>query len=234
MHLTIFGLNTIVKHGSEELAPARILPKAVDGSLHVCLRASPRPDAGTDTTPDFHLRPPGDGDTYVIRGRKVWITQGRRPSSKMVLIGAHVRTRRECPLGPGCRCSSSTLDPRGAVRAAARYPKARPQRGSPPMRSLFDDLVVPVECRDRRGRPGLQVPSRRPQHPSASCSPTKPLGPGPGPPLAKASRATPTSGSVFDRPIGQNPGHRVSRWPRAAHAAGRRPSSSGRKARLAL
>ena len=48
MHLTIFGLNTIVKHGSEELR-REILPKAVDGSLHVCFGVT-EPDAGTDTT----------------------------------------------------------------------------------------------------------------------------------------------------------------------------------------
>src|SRR5205823_1563234 len=35
MHLTIFGLNTIVKHADEQLR-AEILPQAVDGSLHVC------------------------------------------------------------------------------------------------------------------------------------------------------------------------------------------------------
>lgn len=32
MHLTIFGLNTIVKHGSEEMRKS-ILPHAADGSL---------------------------------------------------------------------------------------------------------------------------------------------------------------------------------------------------------
>src|SRR5699024_8954763 len=48
MHLTIFGLNTIVKHGSEELRQ-EILPRAADGSLHVCFGVT-EPDAGTDTT----------------------------------------------------------------------------------------------------------------------------------------------------------------------------------------
>lgn len=82
MHLTIFGLNTIVKHGSEELR-REILPKAADGSLHVCFGVT-EPDAGTDTTriSTFAKR---DGDGYVINGRKVWITKAG-DSQKMVLI----------------------------------------------------------------------------------------------------------------------------------------------------
>src|SRR5699024_2239782 len=48
LHLTTFGLNTLVKHGSEELR-RDVLPRAVDGSLHVCFAVT-EPDAGTDTT----------------------------------------------------------------------------------------------------------------------------------------------------------------------------------------
>lgn len=82
LHLTIFGINTIVKHGSEELR-REILPAVVDGSLHVCFGVT-EPDAGTDTTriSTFARR---DGDHYVIDGRKVWITKAE-DSQKMVLI----------------------------------------------------------------------------------------------------------------------------------------------------
>lgn len=82
MHLTIFGLNTIVKHGSEQLRKA-VLPKAADGSLHVCFGVT-EPDAGTDTTriSTFARR---DGGSYVVNGRKVWITKAGQ-SQKMVLI----------------------------------------------------------------------------------------------------------------------------------------------------
>jgi acyl-CoA dehydrogenase len=86
MHLTIFGLNTIVKHGSEELR-REILPAAADGSLHVCFGVT-EPDAGTDTTRiSTFARRDGAGDDadYVIRGRKVWITKAG-DSQKMVLI----------------------------------------------------------------------------------------------------------------------------------------------------
>jgi len=82
MHLTIFGLNTIVKHGSKELRE-EVLPRAADGSLHVCFGVT-EPDAGTDTTriSTFARRSSSD---YVISGRKVWITKAGQ-SEKMVLI----------------------------------------------------------------------------------------------------------------------------------------------------
>jgi acyl-CoA dehydrogenase len=82
LHLTIFGLNTLVKHGSEALRQA-ILPRAVDGSLHVCFAVT-EPDAGTDTT-RISTRARRDGDGYVITGRKVWITKAAE-SQLMVLI----------------------------------------------------------------------------------------------------------------------------------------------------
>ncbi len=82
MHLTIFGLNTIVKHGSKELRK-EILPRAAEGTLHVCFGVT-EPDAGTDTTriSTFARR---SGTDYVISGRKVWITKAGQ-SEKMVLI----------------------------------------------------------------------------------------------------------------------------------------------------
>ncbi|MFR9807469.1 acyl-CoA dehydrogenase family protein, partial [Pseudonocardia sp. RS010] len=35
IHLSIFGMHPVIKHGSEELK-RRTLPRIVDGSLHVC------------------------------------------------------------------------------------------------------------------------------------------------------------------------------------------------------
>jgi acyl-CoA dehydrogenase len=72
MHLTIFGINVVVKHGDEELRE-RILPRIVTGELHTCLAVT-EPDAGIDTSRvrTFARR---DGDSYVINGRKVWITK---------------------------------------------------------------------------------------------------------------------------------------------------------------
>ncbi|MFC8517124.1 acyl-CoA dehydrogenase family protein [Streptomyces sp. NPDC057257] len=82
MHLTIFGLNVLARHGSEELR-REVLPHAASGDLHVCFGVT-EPDAGTDTTSisTFARR---DGDHYVIDGRKIWITKAG-DSQKMVLL----------------------------------------------------------------------------------------------------------------------------------------------------
>ncbi|GAB3449381.1 acyl-CoA dehydrogenase family protein [Actinophytocola sediminis] len=82
MHLTIFGINVVAKHGSEQLR-RDVLPRVVSGELHTCFAVT-EPDAGTDTTRvrTFARR---DGDDYVINGRKVWITKAG-DCQKMVLV----------------------------------------------------------------------------------------------------------------------------------------------------
>jgi acyl-CoA dehydrogenase len=82
MHLSIFGLNVIAKHGAEAMR-REVLPQAVDGSLHVCFAVT-EPDAGTDTTRITTVAR-RDGDSYRITGRKVWITKAAQ-SQKMVLV----------------------------------------------------------------------------------------------------------------------------------------------------
>jgi acyl-CoA dehydrogenase len=82
MHLSIFGINIIVKHGSQELRD-ELLPAVVAGDLHVCFAVT-EPDAGTDTT-RISTTARRDGDSYVINGRKVWITKAG-DSQKMVLL----------------------------------------------------------------------------------------------------------------------------------------------------
>lgn len=82
MHLTIFGLNTVVKHGSDALRE-EVLPAAAAGELHVCFGVT-EPDAGTDTT-RITTTARREGDEYVIHGRKVWITKAGE-SQKMLLL----------------------------------------------------------------------------------------------------------------------------------------------------
>lgn len=82
LHLSIFGINVVVKHGSEELRRS-ILPRIVTGELHVCFAVT-EPDAGTDTT-RIRTRARRDGDSYVIDGRKVWITKAAE-SQQMILV----------------------------------------------------------------------------------------------------------------------------------------------------
>jgi acyl-CoA dehydrogenase len=81
-HLTIFGLNLVAHHGGDELCH-ELLPRAADGSLHVCF-AITEPDAGSDTT-RIRTRARRDGSDWVLDGRKVWITKAGH-SEKAVLL----------------------------------------------------------------------------------------------------------------------------------------------------
>jgi len=81
-HLTMFGLNIVVKHADEDLR-SQLLPAAATGSLHVCFAVT-EPDAGTDTS-RVSTRARRDGSDWVINGRKVWITKAGQ-SQKAVLL----------------------------------------------------------------------------------------------------------------------------------------------------
>jgi acyl-CoA dehydrogenase len=82
MHLTIFGLNTLVKHATPAMQ-AEILPEAAAGNLHVCFGVT-EPNAGTDTS-RITTTARRDGDDYIINGRKVWTTKAGL-STKIILL----------------------------------------------------------------------------------------------------------------------------------------------------
>lgn len=140
MHLTIFGLNTIVKHGSLELRK-EILPAAADGSLHVCFGIT-EPDAGTDTTriSTFATRVEGG---YRVKGRKVWITKAG-DSQKMVLIARTTKRDQVDRPTEGMSLFLVDLDPEHVEM------RAIPKLGRNAVSSyevFIDDLFVPESAR---------------------------------------------------------------------------------------
>ena len=82
LHLTIFGLNPVVKFGSEQLKQA-FLPRACAGQLHVAFGVT-EPDAGTDTSRISTRATPDGTGGYRITGRKVWTTKALE--SEVVLL----------------------------------------------------------------------------------------------------------------------------------------------------
>ncbi|AZG45777.1 acyl-CoA dehydrogenase family protein [Gordonia insulae] len=82
IHLSIFGMQPVVVHGSDELKQ-RTLPRVVNGDLHVCFGVT-EPGAGLDTSRiTTSARRKGDG--YVVNGRKVWISKAME-SEKILLL----------------------------------------------------------------------------------------------------------------------------------------------------
>ncbi|MGB0437676.1 MAG: acyl-CoA dehydrogenase family protein [Mycobacterium sp.] len=149
IHLSIFGMQPVVKHGSDELK-ASTLPRIVDGELHVCFGVT-EPGAGLDTSriTTFAER---EGDTYRINGRKVWISKALE-SEKILLL---TRTQPYDAVGSGGAKKTdgmtlflTDLDPDHVdIR-----PIKKMGRNAVSSNELFiDDLIVPIE--DRVGEEG--------------------------------------------------------------------------------
>jgi len=73
LHLTMFGLNPVVKFGNEQLKET-FLPRAASGDLHVAFGVT-EPDAGADTS-RITTRASEDGmGGWIINGRKIWTSK---------------------------------------------------------------------------------------------------------------------------------------------------------------
>ncbi len=82
IHLSIFGMNPVAKHGSTQMRE-KYLPRVASGELHVAFGVT-EPDAGTDTT-SITTRAVKNGDHYVVHGQKVWTTKAQ-DSDKVLLL----------------------------------------------------------------------------------------------------------------------------------------------------
>jgi acyl-CoA dehydrogenase len=146
LHLSIFGMNPVVKHGSEELRE-RVLPRVARGDLHVSFAVT-EPDAGTDTSriTTFARR---DGDGYVVRGRKTWISKAQEAEKMLLLTRTSAQSEGAKPTD-GMTLFLADLD-RSAVTVA---PIDKLGRNAVDSNELFiDDLRVPES--DRVGEEGM-------------------------------------------------------------------------------
>jgi acyl-CoA dehydrogenase len=82
LHMNIFGLNPVVKFGTEE-QKQRFLPPLIRGEEKACFAVT-EPDAGLDTT---HLKTKAtrEGDHYVLSGRKIWISTAQVAHKMLIL-----------------------------------------------------------------------------------------------------------------------------------------------------
>lgn len=145
VHLSIFGMHPVVKHGSEAMRE-KYLPPVARGELHVAFGVT-EPNAGSDTTAieTFARR---EGDNYIVRGRKVWTSKALE-SERVLLL---VRTQKKADVEH--KTEGMTL-----LLAELQKPEvsisAIPKLGRNAVRScevVYDDLLVPVS--DRVGDEG--------------------------------------------------------------------------------
>lgn len=145
IHLSIFGMQPVVKHGSDALKAAT-LPRIVDGDLHVCFGVT-EPDAGLDTsriTTVAHR----EGDSYRVSGRKIWISKALE-SEKILLLTRTTPYDEVTKKTDGLTLFLTDLNPDHIdIR-----PIKKMGRNAVSSNELFiDDLIVPIE--DRVGEEG--------------------------------------------------------------------------------
>jgi acyl-CoA dehydrogenase len=149
IHLSIFGMQPVVVHGSAELK-ARTLPRIVNGDLHVCFGVT-ETGAGVDTSriTTFAKRDgDGSGDHYLVNGRKVWISKALE-SEKILLLTRTTPYDQVTKKTDGMTLFLTDLD-RAHVDIR---PIPKMGRNAVSSNELFiDDLRVPVE--DRVGEEG--------------------------------------------------------------------------------
>jgi acyl-CoA dehydrogenase len=83
IHMSIFGMQPVVLHGSDELKH-RYLPRVATGDLHVAFGVT-EPDAGLDTTA-ISTRAVRDGGGYRVTGRKVWTSKALESERVLLLV----------------------------------------------------------------------------------------------------------------------------------------------------
>jgi acyl-CoA dehydrogenase len=196
IHLSIFGMHPVVRHGTDELR-ARYLPRVASGELHVAFGVT-EPDAGTDTTA-ISTRAVRDGDRYLVRGRKVWTTKA--PYCDKVLLLVRTTPLAECAR----RTDGLTLLLADLQRQEVTItPIAKAGRNAVvSCEVVYDDL--PVEVGDRVGEEGQGFRYLLDGlNPERILIAAEALGTG----RVALQRATQyaTDRVVFGRPIGQNQG----------------------------
>ena len=145
IHLSIFGMQPVVVHGSPSLKQ-RTLPRIATGDLHVCFGVT-EPGAGSDTTRITTVAR-RDGDAYIVNGRKVWISKALE-SEKILLLTRTTPLPDVTRKTDGMTLFLTDLD-RDHVDIR---PIAKMGRNAVSSNELFiDDLRVPVE--DRVGEEG--------------------------------------------------------------------------------
>ncbi|GAA5234630.1 acyl-CoA dehydrogenase [Verticiella sediminum] len=205
IHMNIFGLNPVVRFGTEE-QKQRFLPPLIRGEEKACFAVT-EPNTGLNTTrlKTFARR---EGDRYIVNGRKVWITTAQ-VTEKMLLLARTTPLEQVKKPTDGLTLFYTDLDRRYiTVREIEKL-----GRKAVDSNELFiDDLPIPVEHRIGAEGEGFYniLHSMNPERALAAAA-----GIGLGHAALQRAATYANERIVFDRPIGQNQGIQhplASRW----------------------
>jgi acyl-CoA dehydrogenase len=138
-HAQMYTMGTLLRHGSDA-QKRELLPKIATGELRLQAFGVSEPTTGSDTT-QMKTLAVRQGDTYVIRGQKIWIS--RAEHSDLLLLVARttpleqVKKRTE-------GLSILLVDIRKAVGRGLTIRPIRTMMNHATTELFFDDLEVPA------------------------------------------------------------------------------------------
>jgi len=141
-------VNNIARNGSEDIRK-RYLPKLCDGSAIGALGLT-EPGAGSDALGAMATTARRDGDTYVLNGRKLFITNG--PVAEVLLVYAKT-DKAKGPKGISAFIVEKDFP---GFKVAQKLDKMG-FRGSTTAELLFDDCRVPAANRVGEENAGVSV-----------------------------------------------------------------------------
>ena len=145
IHLSIFGMHPVVKHGSEFMRK-KYLPPVARGELQVAFGVT-EPNAGSDTT-SIETFARLDGDNYVVKGRKVWTTKAIESERVLLLVRTQARDKVKRKTEGMTLLLAELQKPEVSISAIPKLGRNAVQT----CEVVYDDLVVPVS--DRVGEEG--------------------------------------------------------------------------------
>ncbi len=145
IHLSIFGMHPVVKHGSEFMRE-KYLPPVARGELQVAFGVT-EPNAGSDTT-SIETFARLEGDHYLVKGRKVWTTKAIESERVLLLVRTKARDKVKRKTEGMTLLLAELQKPEVSISAIPKLGRNAVQT----CEVVYDDLVVPVS--DRVGEEG--------------------------------------------------------------------------------
>ena len=141
-HAQMYTMGTLLRHGSEE-QKREYLPKIASGEVRLQAFGVTEPEAGTDTTriTTFARRSPS-GDSYVINGRKIYISRVQY-SDIMILLARTTPLEKVKKRSHGL--SVFILDLREARENGLAVKRRRVWMNNLTNELEFDNVEVPAE-----------------------------------------------------------------------------------------
>jgi acyl-CoA dehydrogenase len=138
-HAQMYTMGTLLRHGSDA-QKREYLPKIASGALRLQAFGVSEPTTGSDTT-QMKTMATRTGDTYIVRGQKVWISRAEH-SDLLLLVARTTPVDQVKKRGDGL--SIFLVDMRAAVGHGLTIRPIRTMMNHATTELFFDDLEIPA------------------------------------------------------------------------------------------